>query len=1376
MMSADPIGRHEIFTSPPVDFPAIAAAASLGGTLAAGAATPAELAAAFSLHSLPGALHTVYLDFDGHLTRDTLWNTDFQNPNILTPAWSLDDNVTEFSTDELLTIEFIWASVAEDFRPFHVNVTTQDPGIEALRNTGLGDTMWGQRVVIGGDTNDWYTPIDGEEVGGVAYGSFTWDSDTPTFAFEPGAISHEVGHTLGLAHDGQFRDWVDITDPMDEEWHRVWVEYYPGHGVDATSWTPIMGAGAGNLSQWSWSEYFNATNNEEGTGPLQDDLAIITAGNGFGYRVDDHGSSIGAATPLTLDAEAKEFSGEGIIEQRTDLDYFSFTVKGLGELVTFDISPFLLAPNLDIEAKIYDSAGVVIASSNPLDDIVAGFSDLFLSPGTYYLSVDGVGRPITFIDPAIHPRYEFTDPPDPVVLDPDTSDWGYSDYGSLGYFSISGTRTPLVVGVDFDAADGTSPENWNLFSGGGPTATLTNLVNEAGVTMSYDLTITTTGTSIDVAPSLSPIDSADLPNHARPLDGLDGYIAGGTETLSFEWSGLKPSTVYQIYVFGHSDLESRNLVTVEGGVWNGVDQEFEFSQIVEPSGLVVNDDDAPGGKDLATLTYFVISDASGEITITVDNEEGYTSAIAGLAIAPTEVGSIEGQKWNDEDGDRVNDPNEDGLEGWTIYLDTNNDGILNFSSTPDQTVTQIAPNVPQPLVDNNITKNELDFSEVGIIEDVKVQVNITHPFIADMELTLVSPSGTRVELIDDKGGFGDNLFDTVFDDSAARSISSILPHESPFTGTFRPLEPLSAFDGEDANGIWTLEIRDDANGDIGVLNSWSLTLTLAGVDVFLEPVTVTDANGNYKFDNLQAGAYYVREHASQDQIVEGWRPSWLPPPVTVASDARVMDVDIGNWIPVSQHGSIHGITWNDEDGDGEKDAEEAGVPDWIVYVDANGNGQRDLATEPVVINNTDPPKPIKDFSQVQSQVTFEELGTVLDVEITLNLKHSFVGDLDAHLISPSGRTVQLFTGVGGQFNDLQDLTLADDAEQSISTMDGDDLSPSGSYTGRWRPEGLLSDFIGDDSAGIWTLVIRDNVFADQGRLESWSLAITAGESYTTTEEDGSYSFANLPAGEYVVRAVPRLGWVQVPPADTSIPAAEWENSQWVVSVEGVDDPQDPVPDSRRNVKNVNFANQSVVLLPGDYNGNGRVDAADYVVWRKTLTSTATPPYSGADGNGSGIIDNEDHVAWIANFGNALSPGSGSAVQAAASTGGEAPASAAALVVEALVSSAQADVAIAATGSGTSSLASNEASAFDVSPGQQTADSGRALHRPAARRGLFASTQTTDLALLELVSGLANGDNQPSDDWSSRRRADSHDADGLDAVDWAFDDVAELLAV
>jgi hypothetical protein len=62
---------------------------------------------------------------------------------------------------------------------------------------------------------------------------------------------------------------------------------------------------------------------------------------------------------------------------------------------------------------------------------------------------------------------------------------------------------------------------------------------------------------------------------------------------------------------------------------------------------------------------------------------------------------------------------------------------------------------------------------------------------------------------------------------------------------------------------------------------------------------------------------------------------------------------------------------------------------------------------------------------------------------------------------------------------------------------------------------------------------------------------------------------------------------------------------------------------------------------GDYNMNGKVDAADYVIWRKTLNLPAVPAGSGADGDADGTIDAGDFDFWRARFNNDVpGPGSG----------------------------------------------------------------------------------------------------------------------------------------
>ncbi len=118
---------------------------------------------------------------------------------------------------------------------------------------------------------------------------------------------------------------------------------------------------------------------------------------------------------------------------------------------------------------------------------------------------------------------------------------------------------------------------------------------------------------------------------------------------------------------------------------------------------------------------------------------------------------------------------------------------------------------------------------LGLILDVEAQFDsITHTYDGDLDIWLQSPAGTRIDLTSDNGGTGENFIRTRFDDDAANSIVS---GTSPFTGDFRPEQPLSAFDGQLATGDWQIVIFDDAGGDTGVVHLWSLQiLAVSGTD------------------------------------------------------------------------------------------------------------------------------------------------------------------------------------------------------------------------------------------------------------------------------------------------------------------------------------------------------------------------------------------------------------------------------------------------------------------------------------------------------------------------------------------------------------------
>ncbi|MDP3073491.1 MAG: immunoglobulin domain-containing protein [Opitutaceae bacterium] len=374
---------------------------------------------AFQLHSLPGASKVIYLDFNGHTTSGTIWNSSFTGGNAINSgAFDLDGDPQTFNATERAVITAIWKRVTEDFAPFAVDVTTQDPGIEALRKTSNGDQSFGIRVVI--SPSNWYNG----GAGGVGYvGSFSWNSDTPVFVFTQQlanaekyiaeAISHEVGHSTGLNHDG-------LTGPNA-------TEYYAGQ----SNWAPIMGLGYyASVTQFSRGEYQNANNTE-------DDLAIISTF--IPYATDDHGNTTATASTLAVNSLGVVADG-GTIERSTDVDVFRFG-SSTGPLALTIQSPSPEA-NLKLRVELLDAGGSTLQTSNA-PGMSAAISRAMTS-GTYYLRVRGEG-----------------------AGDPFTN--GYSAYGSIGNFLITGTVTlnaPPVAIIGASQTSGTAPLTVNFSSAG----------------------------------------------------------------------------------------------------------------------------------------------------------------------------------------------------------------------------------------------------------------------------------------------------------------------------------------------------------------------------------------------------------------------------------------------------------------------------------------------------------------------------------------------------------------------------------------------------------------------------------------------------------------------------------------------------------------------------------------------------------------------------------------------------------------------------------------------------------------------------------------------------------------------------------------------
>ncbi len=160
-----------------------------------------------------------------------------------------------------------------------------------------------------------------------------------------------------------------------------------------------------------------------------------------------------------------------------------------------------------------------------------------------------------------------------------------------------------------------------------------------------------------------------------------------------------------------------------------------------------------------------------------------------------------------------------------------------------------ATDTPLDIPDNNTTGIISIINVPGVnsvnINDVFVSINITHTWVGDLTLTLISPSGTNIVLSATNGGSGDNYINTVFDDDAINAIGSGV---APFTGSFSPDEALRILNGEFSSGDWSLVVVDGAGQDTGSIDSWSL-------EICGSPPTDSDGDGfNDDIDNCPAVA------------------------------------------------------------------------------------------------------------------------------------------------------------------------------------------------------------------------------------------------------------------------------------------------------------------------------------------------------------------------------------------------------------------------------------------------------------------------------------------------------------------------------------------
>ncbi len=488
----------------------------------------------FLLNSRPGSTKTIFLDFDGYTVAGTAWNAQTGIGSQTVAPYDYDGIAGRSATDELY-IRAIWQAVADDYAAFDVNVTTQQPTDDALFRSSAGDTTYGSIAVITPDK--WMPSVCGSGCGGVAYvGVFGQINDeyySPAWVFASSSqpwtsvvdtASHEVGHNLGLSHDGTSGGGCPTSS------------YFGGNGSGVGSWGPIMGSPYGRqYSQWSRGEYTCANQ-------LQDDVAIIGARTGF---VPDESSSFGNAVAIPTNELP---TADQIIGFAGDVDYFRISVSGyLKVALTRTTNGSSLYPRF----AILNSSGTELASAF-LTSTTSGVLELTsLSPGTYYVSVTGFGL--------------------------GTPQTGFSNYASFGYYNVSAQLgAPSIPGSPTLTATGSNAltASWSASTGTGAITYAVTLCESVSVVCTSP--IDTSTTSVTLTPP-TPTGSYFARINARQVPG--GVSANATTAaVAVLTAPIAPAPVRLVF----NDAADTVIV-----VWAG-EQEFAPVSVTGRTMTVVN--------------------------------------------------------------------------------------------------------------------------------------------------------------------------------------------------------------------------------------------------------------------------------------------------------------------------------------------------------------------------------------------------------------------------------------------------------------------------------------------------------------------------------------------------------------------------------------------------------------------------------------------------------------------------------------------------------------------------------------------------------------------------------------------------------------------
>jgi subtilisin family serine protease len=473
-----------------------------------------------------------------------------------------------------------------------------------------------------------------------------------------------------------------------------------------------------------------------------------------------------------------------------------------------------------------------------------------------------------------------------------------------------------------------------------------------------------------------------------------------------------------------------------------------------------------------------------DVVVTEINGETYKLELAPDQIATDinfgnyelEKGEIRGTKWNDLDGDGVWDEGEPTLQGWTIYLDQNQNGQLDdgeLSAVTDEdgnyAFTGLTPTITYTVAE--VLQPTWVQTYPGGSGSVLDEPNDTIPTAIVSGLSSANP-GTFY----DYGSIGDNP--NVFPESDVDFIKFQLN-----TGDRTTIDIDASSLGLLPDSV--LRVFDSAGNQVAVNDDYYdldsfIDFTASYSDTYYVGVS---SFANFDYDPFVEGSgsgYYTGDYNITITVGEGGGiiPD-LPGTHSFNLDPGeiVSDINFGNWQP----NTLAGIKWHDLDGDGTQDEGESALAGWTIYLDANDNGQLD---EEETFTITD------EFGNYSFTVG-QGIYTIAEVLQTGWVQTS---------PSEGTHTVSVERGIT-----LENLNFGNQALPS---------SISGSKWNDKNADGVWDE--GEPTLEGWTIYLDQN---QNGQLDEEEIS-------TVTDVEGNYTFNNLLYGNYTVAEVLQDGWLQ----------------------------------------------------------------------------------------------------------------------------------------------------------------------------------------------------------------------------------------------------------